>query len=115
MVRRYAPFSEVLPRAAAFIHHGGIGTLAQGLASGKPQLIMPMAFDQPDNALRATRLGVARWLSPRKFTADRVTAALQELLENATVTAAAAEYRGRLRTVDGIQIACDLLEQRSQS
>lgn len=114
LVRRYAPFSTVLPRAAAFVHHGGIGTLAQGLAAGKPQLIMPMAFDQPDNALRAARLGVARWLSPGKFTAERVTSALAALMEDSAVATAAAASRDRLRTLNGIETACDLLEQEAQ-
>jgi rhamnosyltransferase subunit B len=114
LVRKYAPFSEVLPYAAAFIHHGGIGTLAQGLASGKPQLIMPMAFDQPDNALRATRLGVARLLSPPKFTAEPVTSALGALLESAAVATAAISWKERLRQVNGIEIACDLLEQEAK-
>jgi rhamnosyltransferase subunit B len=111
LVRKYIPFSAVLPRASAFVHHGGIGTLAQGLAAGKPQLIMPMSFDQPDNALRAHRLGVARWLSPGRFTVDRVTTALSELIEHVPVARAAAKWQGRLRETNGIDIACNLLEQ----
>ena len=55
----YAPFDLLAPRAAAFVHHGGIGTSATVLAAGKPQLIMPFAFDQPDNVARLRRLGVA--------------------------------------------------------
>ena len=113
LLRRYVPFSAVLPRAAAFIHHGGIGTLAQGLAAGKPQLVMPMSFDQRDIALRATRLGVARWLSPRRFTAERVTAALGALLEDSAVARAAVSWRVRLRESNGIELACDLLEQEA--
>jgi len=110
LVRRYAPFSQVLPKAAAFIHHGGIGTVAQGLAAGKPQLIMPMSFDQPDNAFRAERLGVARWLSPGRFKADRVTVALGELLESPPIAESAAKWRQRLLETNGIKLACDLLE-----
>jgi UDP:flavonoid glycosyltransferase YjiC (YdhE family) len=112
MVRRYAPFSAVLSRSAAFVHHGGIGTLAQGLAAGKPQLMMPMSFDQPDNAVRAERLGVARWLAPNNFTADSVTRALGELLKPA-VAAAAAKWQGRLAETNGIELACNLLERES--
>ena len=104
------PFSAVLPRAAAFVHHGGIGTLAQGLASGKPQLMMPMSFDQPDNALRAERLGVARWLRPGRFTADRVTAALSELLESPAIAASATGWRQRLLEENGIEMASGILE-----
>ncbi|MCB1226318.1 MAG: glycosyltransferase family 1 protein [Verrucomicrobiales bacterium] len=54
----YAPFSQLLPRCAAMVHHGGIGTLSQALAAGVPQLVVPMAHDQPDNARRLERLGV---------------------------------------------------------
>ena len=60
----YAPLSRLLPRCAALVHHGGIGTLAQALAAGVPQLTMPMGFDQPDNTTRLLRLGVARWVAP---------------------------------------------------
>ncbi|KQQ45924.1 hypothetical protein ASF61_18930 [Duganella sp. Leaf126] len=60
----YAPFDVLSRRAAAFVHHGGIGTSATVLAAGKPQLVVPFAFDQPDNAARLTRLGVAATVLP---------------------------------------------------
>jgi rhamnosyltransferase subunit B len=110
LARRYVPFSSVLPRAAALVHHGGIGTTAQGLAAGIPQLIMPMGFDQPDNALRATRLGVGRWLAPGRFTVERVTEALDDLLGSPEVARAAAEYRERLGRENGIKVVCDVVE-----
>lgn len=110
--RQYAPFSTVLPRSALLIHHGGIGTLAQALASGVPHLIMPMAFDQPDNALRAGALGVARWLEPKRFTADHVARELDELLGSSTVAAKVKECRERLRGKSGIAMTCDLLERQ---
>jgi rhamnosyltransferase subunit B len=53
-----APFSKLFPRAAAVVHQGGIGTIAQALRAGRPQLLVPFAFDQPDNALRVQRLGI---------------------------------------------------------
>jgi len=60
----YAPFDLLAPRVAAFVHHGGIGTCAAALAAGTPQLIAPFAFDQPDNAARLSRLGVAATVAP---------------------------------------------------
>lgn len=108
--RPYVPFSTVLPRSAALVHHGGIGTAAQALASGIPQLIMPMAFDQPDNAFRLKHLGVAQWLLPGRFISRRVTEALQHLLEDPAVAGHATQCRDRLRGVDGIGMLCDLLE-----
>lgn len=111
----YVPFSAVLPRATAFVHHGGIGSLAQGFAAGIPQLLMPMAFDQPDNALRAGRLGVARWLTPGRFAAARVARALEHLLNNRPVARATAECRDRLRGVDGLALAADHLERLARA
>ena len=60
----YAPFRKLFPHCGGVVHHGGVGTTAQALAAGIPQLVLPMAWDQPDNATRVKRLGVGDWLSP---------------------------------------------------
>ncbi|RED44200.1 nucleotide disphospho-sugar-binding domain-containing protein [Aestuariispira insulae] len=60
LVVSQAPFGQLLPRLSALIHHGGIGTVAQGMAAGLPQLIMPLRFEQPDNADGIVRLGGGR-------------------------------------------------------
>ena len=82
------PFGRVFPRCAAVVHHGGVGTMAQGLAAGVPQLIMPMAHDQPDHAQRLKRLGVGDYLLPKHFRADTVGAKLKQLLASPEVRAA---------------------------
>jgi rhamnosyltransferase subunit B len=79
-VGAYAPHSALFPRAAAIVHHGGIGTLAQALRSGRPQLIVPHFADQPDNAARARRLGVARILPPWRYSDTSVSRHLAGLL-----------------------------------
>jgi hypothetical protein len=53
-------FADVLPRAAALVHHGGIGTCARALAAGCPQVVMADGIDRPDNAARLARRGLAR-------------------------------------------------------
>lgn len=108
----YAPFATLFRRAAAVVHHGGIGTCAQGLAGGVPQLIMPMGFDQPDNALRLKRLGVAESLSPARFDGSRIADALQRLLTSTEVAAACKASQRRLQAEDGVGRACDLIEQQ---
>lgn len=106
----YAPFSAVLPRSAALVHHGGIGTAAQALAAGTPQLVMPMAFDQPDNAIRLSRLGVARTLSPGRFSGPRVARRLEALLGSDAVARRAAHIARRFEGIDPIARTCDLIE-----
>jgi UDP:flavonoid glycosyltransferase YjiC (YdhE family) len=107
----YAPFSRILHRCAALVHHGGVGTCAQGLAAGIPQLTMPMGFDQPDNTTRLHRLGVGAWVIPRKFTAKRVARALRSLLESRETAAACRKYAEAIRSVDAVARTCDLLEE----
>jgi UDP:flavonoid glycosyltransferase YjiC (YdhE family) len=79
----YAPFSALLPRCAAIVHHGGIGTTSQALAAGVPQIIRPFSHDQPDNAARVCRLGVGECLWPRQFTVENLATALADLPANA--------------------------------
>jgi UDP:flavonoid glycosyltransferase YjiC (YdhE family) len=106
----YAPLSLVLPRSAAIVHHGGIGTCAQGLAAGIPQLTMPMSFDQPDNAARLSRLGVGRWVRPSAFRAERVAADLSSILEDPGVADRCRHWADEMRQGDALADTCSLLE-----
>ena len=106
----YAPFSRVLPRCAALVHHGGIGTCAQGIAAGVPQLLMPMGFDQPDNAARLKVLGVGSWIAPHRFSGRRVARALRKILESPTTAAATRQCAVRLKETDAVDRACEVIE-----
>jgi rhamnosyltransferase subunit B len=76
----FVPFSKLLNHASAFVHHGGVGTMAQGFRAGVPQLIMAMSHDQPDNAGRLEKLGAGIGIMAREFTPERVTKELAKLL-----------------------------------
>jgi rhamnosyltransferase subunit B len=106
----YAPHGDLFPRALAIIHQGGIGTTGQALRAGRPMLVVPHAFDQPDNAARVTGLGVARTLLPKHYTATRAVTQVRTLLENPSYAQRAAEVGDMVRLEDGIQRACDALE-----
>ena len=107
---RYVPFSHVLPRCAAIVHHGGIGTCAQGLAAGIPQLTMPLGFDQPDNTTRLWRLGVGRWVVPSKFTGERVAGELSTLLGDPRTAEGCQRWAEEIRRSDPLEDTCSLLE-----
>lgn len=89
----YVSFEQLFPRCAAVVHHGGIGTSAQCLAAGMPQLVMPMAHDQFDNADRLERLGVALSLREKRFREPRVSRLLARLLENSSFKSRAEEWQ----------------------
>jgi rhamnosyltransferase subunit B len=105
----YLPYSSVFSRAAAIVHQGGIGTLSQALAAGRPQLIVPIAFDQPDNAERAARLGVARTLSFAKAKSDRLAVEISRLTEDLRYEERARELGSRVSRENGAAIAADRL------
>jgi len=92
----FVPFSRVLPQAAALVHHGGIGSVAQALAAGIPQLVMPMAHDQPDNAARVERLGVGRSLAVSKFRGPAVAQALAAIQDDPAITRRCRDLAGRI-------------------
>lgn len=52
------PHELLFPRAAAVVHHGGAGTTAQALRSGRPQVVVPFTMDQPFFARRVHEIGV---------------------------------------------------------
>ncbi len=107
----YAPFSELLPRCSAIVHHGGIGTTSQALRAGVPQLIMPLSHDQPDNARRLNRLGVGLTLYPNRFTPRRVAAKLNSLLTNPTIAQSCRQIATRFNDDDAMTKASQLLEK----
>jgi len=106
----YVPFSRVFPQCAAVVHHGGIGTCAQALAAGVPQLTMPLAFDQPDNATRLWRLGVGRWVRPNEFQGDHVASQLAALIDDDRVTARSTRWADEIRRSHSLAATCDELE-----
>lgn len=104
----YAPFSQLLPRLAAFVHHGGIGTTSQALRAGVPQLVRPMAYDQFDNAHHVQRLGVGARLLPAAYAPPAVAQALEHLIGDRTRHARCAEVAALCRADgDAISAACD--------
>jgi rhamnosyltransferase subunit B len=107
----YAPYSEVLPRACAIVHQGGVGTTGQGLRSGRPVLILPHAHDQFDNAARVVRLGCGRTLPRPRYDAKSATSELQALLETSGYAERAAQVGEEVRRENGATVAADALER----
>lgn len=91
---RYAPFDALFPRCRAVVHHGGIGTMVRALRAGVPQLIIPRAFDQFDNAARAVRLGFAKTVDYRQIA--RVPDVLRSLLADDALTRRSGELGANL-------------------
>ncbi|MDT7778071.1 MAG: rhamnosyltransferase subunit [Acidobacteriota bacterium] len=106
----YAPYSEVLPRARAVVHQGGIGTTAQGLRAGIPSLVVPFSHDQFDNGARVARCGAGRMLPRSKYNAASTERELRSLLADESYTTRAADVGRQVRAEDGAAAAADAIE-----
>jgi UDP:flavonoid glycosyltransferase YjiC (YdhE family) len=106
----FAPHSWLFSRASVVVHSGGIGTTANALRAGRPMLVVPFAYDQPDNALRLVRLGVARTIGRNSYTAGRSAEAIRMLLSQPRYRIRAESVARLIRAEDGTKVACDTLE-----
>jgi rhamnosyltransferase subunit B len=109
-VAQYAPYSELLSRAAATVHQGGVGTTAQALRAGRPMIVVPWSHDQPDNGMRIQRLGVGRVIPRGRYRADRVARELELVLGGTGYAAAAHATACEMEREDGVASACAGLE-----
>ncbi|SLN23934.1 4'-demethylrebeccamycin synthase [Pseudoruegeria aquimaris] len=76
----YAPFDKILPSACALVQHGGIGTTAEALRAGVPQLVTPFGYDQYDNARRIREMGAGTSVPFQHLTEEKFEKALSGLL-----------------------------------
>ncbi len=106
----YLPFSDTLPHAAALVHHGGIGTLAQGIKAGIPHLAVPNAHDQFDNGWRLGQLGLGRSIPQRRYRAADAAKALAALLDDASLRDRCRAYAARMDGEAALRRACELIE-----
>jgi rhamnosyltransferase subunit B len=109
-VARYAPYSKLFPRASLIVHQGGVGTTAQAMQAGRPMLVMPYSHDQPDNARRMRRLGVAGVIRRENYTAERAARRIRRILGHPRFAERAAEVGEEMRRENGLARVCDALE-----
>lgn len=107
----YAPHGALFSRACAVVHHGGIGTTHEALRAGRPALVVPHGFDQPDNAARVKRLGAGDVLPAHRYRADRAAAKLKALLDDRDLRQRVEAMGCALREEHGARIAADAIEQ----
>jgi UDP:flavonoid glycosyltransferase YjiC (YdhE family) len=110
-VAKYAPYSALFPRARLVVHQGGVGTTAQCLRAGRPMLIMPYSHDQPDNARRMRRMGVARVIQRSNYKPWRVARRVRAMLAEPEFEARARATAEEVARENGVKTACDALER----
>lgn len=108
----YVDFEYILPKCLAIVHHGGIGTLAQAVKAGIPQIIRPLAFDQNDNADRVKRLGLGTYIRPEIFCSRETVYILRKILGNQELGKNISLFSKSIKSQKTLPEACNLIENK---
>jgi MGT family glycosyltransferase len=109
VITEYVPHQQLLPKVNTVVHHGGLNTTMAVLFSGLPSVIIPLAYDQPDNAQRCVELGVAIRLDPVWHIPGSLRRSVFEVLENPAYKQRALQVKEALSQQNGPQLAANLL------
>lgn len=109
-VHSWVPQRAILEHADAFVTHAGMGGCGEGLLAGVPMIAVPQGAEQFMNADRLVELGVARRVDTPDATAERLRAALNELVTDTEVARRSAQLSADARAEGGTPRAADLIE-----
>jgi MGT family glycosyltransferase len=110
----FLPQASVLPRCDLVITHGGNNTITESLHFGKPVIVLPLFWDQYDNAQRVHELGLGIRLDTYRFTDAQMYDALARLLGDAGLRGRLAGAAAAIQRRDGVRKAADLIEQAAR-
>jgi len=107
----FLPQTKIIPEVDLVITHGGNNTTTESLHFGKPMILLPLFWDQYDNAQRMDELGFGVRLPTYAFTDGQMTSALSRLLGDAGLRERLARIGADVRRRDGLRHGADVIEQ----
>ena len=107
----FLPQPAILPQVDLVITHGGNNTVTEAFHHGKPMVVLPLFWDQVDNAQRVDETGFGRRLSTYGFRDEELTDAIDELLADRALAARLAAMSARIKASSGTVRAADLIER----
>jgi len=105
------PQTKVIPQVDLVITHGGNNTTTESLHFGKPMIVLPLFWDQYDNAQRVHETGFGRRLSTYGFTDEELLGAVEDLLADTTLRERAARVGAAIRGRDGLRRGAEIIER----
>jgi MGT family glycosyltransferase len=109
-VEQWVPHIELLPRADVVVTTGGTGTVLATLSAGVPLVIVPMAWDQPENAWRVAEAGAGMRLTPGQCTPEAIRTAVERVLREQSFRQNARRLAADFARYGGAPQAANLLE-----
>ncbi|MEV6846009.1 glycosyltransferase [Actinoplanes sp. NPDC051411] len=107
----FLPQTSIIPLVDLVITHGGNNTTTEAMHFGKPMIVLPLFWDQYDNAQRVDEQGFGVRLDTYAFTDDELFAAIDRLLNDKSLQDRAAEAGRAIRASNGLRVAADAIER----
>jgi MGT family glycosyltransferase len=111
----FVPQTRILPLVDLVITHGGNNTTVEALHYGKPMVVLPLFWDQYDNAQRMHETGYGVRLDPYTVTEQALHSAIERLLGDEALHTRLATVAGQIRARNGVGLAADLIERLGRS
>jgi MGT family glycosyltransferase len=111
----FVPQVPVISQADLVITHGGNNTTTEALHFGKPMVVLPLFWDQYDNAQRVAELGLGARLDAYRFTDAQLQDAISRLLADTALRARLLAAASQIRARDGVRKAATLIEQAGRA
>jgi len=105
------PQTKVIPQVDLVITHGGNNTTTESLHFGKPMVLLPLFWDQYDNAQRMHELGFGIRLKTYEFTPEQLNGAIDTLLADTGLRTRLDEIGAAIRSRDGLTKGADIIER----
>jgi MGT family glycosyltransferase len=105
------PQTKVIPQVDLVISHGGNNTVTETLHFGKPLIVLPLFWDQYENAQRIDELGFGVRLDTYSFADTELTDAVDRLLADTELRTELADIGAAIRARDGLRVGADAIER----
>jgi MGT family glycosyltransferase len=111
----FLPQTKIIPQVDLVITHGGNNTTTEAMHFGKPMILLPLFWDQYDNAQRVHERGYGIRLDPYRYTDAELHAAIHTLLGDDVLKKRLEKESAAIRAADGLRVAADAIEKLGQS
>jgi UDP:flavonoid glycosyltransferase YjiC (YdhE family) len=112
---RFVPQTAIVPQCDVMITHGGNNTVGEAFTFGVPTIVLPLFWDQYDNAQRIDECGFGVRLSTYEFTDNELHSAIDRLSADRALATRLGAASQRLQTAPGCIRAAELIEQIANS
>lgn len=106
----FLPQTKIIPQVDLVITHGGNNTITEAIHFGKPMIVLPLFWDQYDNAQRVDETGFGVRLDTYSFADSEITEAIETLLSDVALKLRLAATSARVQQSDGITVGADVIE-----